>query len=416
MLETGRNKLHHFYNNNSHFLHERGNTEAEPVVGKDEIKGAIMKASSLFKKDTPIKVDTSCGTIDAQESADGGVIMLVTGVVYAGVKGEPDFQVNTFVQNFYLAPQGTDGKSASFFVLNDTFRLLDPPQPPASQKVEAVEESVEVVVEESVTPIPAPTPTAPTQTPSPALTPPAAEPTPVAEVELPPASEPEVAVVPVEPEVVKPTGPLTWAQRAAAKKVDAPPVAPMQAQAPMKQAVGDVAAAEGGSTAVVVEEKIMSLYLKGLPEGVTEDKLRELFKSHGDIKNVNIIADRKYAFVDYKKTEGALAALAAPAPKIGDVALIVEPRLSRNATVAAGGNGTTNGGVGGGGGGGSKNKNKNKNKNKGENGGGGGGGGGNKDKNNKNNNKGGNGGGNKGKDGNKDGNKGNSGQRNQAGN
>lgn len=82
-------------------------------MGKEAIKAAIVRASALFKKDQPIKVDYSCGTLDAQQSADGGVILLVTGTIRVGVEGEADTTIQNYVQNFYLAPQATDAKSGN---------------------------------------------------------------------------------------------------------------------------------------------------------------------------------------------------------------------------------------------------------------------------------------------------------------
>lgn len=80
-------------------------------MGKEAIKAAIIKSSLLFKKDKPIKVDYSSGTLDAQQSSDGGVILLVTGTIQVGVEGDSETTVQNFVQNFYLAPQGKDAKS-----------------------------------------------------------------------------------------------------------------------------------------------------------------------------------------------------------------------------------------------------------------------------------------------------------------
>jgi hypothetical protein len=88
--------------------------EGEPVVGKENIKNAIANAASMFKQDKPIKIDTSTGTIDAQQSADGGVILLVTGCVRVGADNDPEQTVQNFVQNFYLAPQSTDANSGKY--------------------------------------------------------------------------------------------------------------------------------------------------------------------------------------------------------------------------------------------------------------------------------------------------------------
>ena len=54
-------------------------------------------------------------TVDAQESINGGVLVLVTGYL----TGKDSIKRN-FAQNFFLAPQ-----EVGYFVLNDMFRYLE---------------------------------------------------------------------------------------------------------------------------------------------------------------------------------------------------------------------------------------------------------------------------------------------------
>lgn len=56
------------------------------------------------------QVDYSCGTLDAQQGSDGGVVLLVTGTITTH-PGEAKELVQTFVQTFYLAPSLTTAKS-----------------------------------------------------------------------------------------------------------------------------------------------------------------------------------------------------------------------------------------------------------------------------------------------------------------
>ena len=57
-------------------------------------------------------------TVDAQESSEGGVNVLVTG----HLTGKDNF-VHDFTQSFFLAPQ-----DKGYFVLNDMFRYMDKPK------------------------------------------------------------------------------------------------------------------------------------------------------------------------------------------------------------------------------------------------------------------------------------------------
>lgn len=107
---------------------------------------------------------------------------------------------------------------------------------------------------------------------------------------------------PAQPEN-EPSGPLTWAQRAAkdaskpkAKNEEgaakpqaarAPPAAATskaETKAPpvVKAEVPKAPKSEGGKAVT----DPLSLYVKGLPEGTSEDQLRSAFERHGDIKSV----------------------------------------------------------------------------------------------------------------------------------
>jgi len=98
----------------------------------------------------------------------------------------------------------------------------------------------------------------------------------------------------------EPSGPLTWAQRAA-KDAGKPkasngeegaayrapaPAAALQAETkapPVGKAEAPKAPKSEGGKAVMDP---LSLYVKGLPEGTSEDQLRSAFERYGDIKSV----------------------------------------------------------------------------------------------------------------------------------
>lgn len=110
--------LFRFYKEESHFLHSAGNQERKSITGIEEIKAAIASGYSSNVAGQ-VQVDLECGSVDAQPSKDGGVILIVTGAMTS----KEDKHSRMFVQNFYLAPQETE--QASYFVLNDAFRYLD---------------------------------------------------------------------------------------------------------------------------------------------------------------------------------------------------------------------------------------------------------------------------------------------------
>jgi len=97
------------------------------VMGKEAIKAAVAGTTSADFFGGP-NVELKIASTDAQAGPEGSVVLLVTGV--ASVDG--GLPPRAFVNNLFLAPQGGDSKSASYFVLNDTFRLLDPASKPAS--------------------------------------------------------------------------------------------------------------------------------------------------------------------------------------------------------------------------------------------------------------------------------------------
>jgi hypothetical protein len=224
-------------------------------------------------------------------------VLLVTGTITTD-PGATAQKVRTFVQTFYLAPALTTAKSgrpcplaparspprvayapfvvaASYYVLNDTLRLLDAPK-----AVSAVSACLPLAT-------------------LPPLTPPSKQPKPVAkaapklkEVSPGPASEP--APKSPAPSLEAPTGPLTWAQRAAkgAAKGAAKDAAPAPTPAPTP---APKAEAEAAAEAAPVLDPL-SLYVKSLPDG--------------EIRSVSIKEDRGYAFEDFKSPEATVAALA----------------------------------------------------------------------------------------------------------
>ncbi|KAJ2989575.1 hypothetical protein NUW54_g8741 [Trametes sanguinea] len=101
------NRLHCFYNKSSTFIHGTEGEDGKPCFGQQEIHNKI---TSIGFQDCKVFIHS----VDAQSSANGGIIIQVIGEM--SNKGEA---WRKFVQTFFLAEQPN-----GYFVLNDIFRFL----------------------------------------------------------------------------------------------------------------------------------------------------------------------------------------------------------------------------------------------------------------------------------------------------
>ncbi|KAF8155753.1 hypothetical protein B0H34DRAFT_714691 [Crassisporium funariophilum] len=148
-------RLHCFYNKNSTFIHGTEGEEIKPCYGQQEIHNKI---TSIGFEDCKVFIHS----VDAQSSANGGIIIQVIGEM--SNHGDP---WRKFVQTFFLAEQPN-----GYFVLNDIFRFLK------EETIEGddVSDTAEVPEPAPVAAIPEPVP-APVAVPEPTYEPPR-EPTP----------------------------------------------------------------------------------------------------------------------------------------------------------------------------------------------------------------------------------------------
>jgi len=100
-------RLHCFYNKTSTFIHGTEGEDGTPCYGQQEIHNKI---TSIGFEDCKVFIHS----VDAQSSANGGIIIQVIGEM--SNRGEP---WKKFVQTFFLAEQPN-----GYFVLNDIFRFL----------------------------------------------------------------------------------------------------------------------------------------------------------------------------------------------------------------------------------------------------------------------------------------------------
>ncbi|KAG1826660.1 hypothetical protein EV424DRAFT_1390365 [Suillus variegatus] len=212
------NRLHCFYTKTSTFIHGTEGEDVKACFGQQEIHNKI---TSLGFDDCKVYIHS----VDAQSSANGGIIIQVIGEM--SNHGDP---WRKFVQTFFLAEQPN-----GYFVLNDIFRFLkeetvedDASEPEASST--APSESEPESIREPTLPPPA-------TAPSPAPEPEVEEPTTMVPEPISPPPEPELAPVEVngfhhEPEIKREPTPEPSIPEAEPEPEPPALIAPPQAPAP----------------------------------------------------------------------------------------------------------------------------------------------------------------------------------------
>lgn len=199
------NRLHCFYTKTSTFTHGMEGEDVKPCFGQQEIHNKI---TSLGFQDCKVYIHS----VDAQSSANGGIIIQVIGEM--SNHGDP---WKKFVQTFFLAEQPN-----GYFVLNDIFRFLkeestedDASETDAATLVEQPSSSPEQPAAEPA-PVPAPAPEPePVPAPAPTVELVSSPPSPLPEEELttvnpqPPTPPPAAETKLPEPNGIHPTEPET---------------------------------------------------------------------------------------------------------------------------------------------------------------------------------------------------------------
>uniref|UniRef100_A0A166FJM6 NTF2 domain-containing protein n=1 Tax=Daucus carota subsp. sativus TaxID=79200 RepID=A0A166FJM6_DAUCS len=290
-------------------------------------------------------------TVDAQESLNTGVHVLVTGYLTG-----KDNVVRDFAQTFFLAPQERGG----YFVLNDMFRYLEKANQPYEDQVLNTEYEVPVAVEQEANPVQEDHMTERND----AL-----------------ASEPNEESL----HNVSENGEIKFEkeEEAVAEMVDEEPVAEVVDEEPIAEVVDEEPVAEveevrvqeviqelpNNSEAVVesntksevpkksyasivkdLKEKGLpfsspapvlpesySIYIKGLPYNATPSLLDDEFKKYGTIRNGGIQVRSKqgfcFGFVEYEEASAVQRAIEASPISMGGRKAIVEEKKSTNSGV-----------------------------------------------------------------------------------
>ncbi|KIK56640.1 hypothetical protein GYMLUDRAFT_61887 [Collybiopsis luxurians FD-317 M1] len=201
-------RLHCFYNKRSTFIHGSEGEDGKTCHGQQEIHAQI---TSLGFQDCKIFIHS----VDAQSSADGGIIIQVIGEM-----SNSNGPWRKFVQTFFLAEQPN-----GYFVLNDIFRFL---------KEDSVEGDLPDEQEPAaVPPEPAPAPepvVAPAEYPREPSPAPPSPPVEVVDTTAVPVEEPPVTVSDIDepaPAPVPVTEPVAQMNGHEIEKPASPPPAPV---------------------------------------------------------------------------------------------------------------------------------------------------------------------------------------------
>uniref|UniRef100_A0A7N0T161 Uncharacterized protein n=1 Tax=Kalanchoe fedtschenkoi TaxID=63787 RepID=A0A7N0T161_KALFE len=316
------------------------------------------KILSLNYEECTVEIETA----DAQDSYNGGVIVLVTGCLT-----EKGCLRRKFTQTFFLAPQ-----EPGYFVLNDVFRYLEEKKP---QEPHSLSENS---IKERVLPATVEPPTEPTHVPQHHTLEPTSFEENVAEVhetsdneDAPPVEkdivDPPIEANPTEAHVVVDSGPalqgdapkISYASIVKVMKAPmkstpvyvptniakvpasvaerqppgAKPVPPQEASVP-----GNESALENNN--IPEEAEGHSIYVRNLPLSATVEQLQDEFKRFGPIKRDGIqVRSNKgfcFGFVEFELQSSMQSALEASPVTIGDRKAVVEEKRT---TTRVGSNG-----------------------------------------------------------------------------
>jgi len=283
-------KLYEFFNENSYLTIGRTNTILpESVSSLQEINKKIQ--SQNFKES-----DVQILTVDCQESVEGAIFILVTGIL----------QNRKFVQSFLLI---SHQQQKQYSLQNSIIRFLEDgseqPVPPNVNTLHSEQESMltphsqpapnveEQPIKVDTTPSETPTPKSSQQGESSNHTP-----------ETPPTS----AQSPIQTPPVK--KPFSWASHgeshhtAQSPSVPHPPAQPPHHQeTPMKKtSAAKSDDSYGGSKSDYKGQEFYSIFINNFPPGVTvtEIQIREIFSKMGEIARITLRVDKGYCFVDFK--------------------------------------------------------------------------------------------------------------------
>jgi len=359
VLHSSPKFLHRFYTDASSLtLAEYGSDG--PVETVLTQRGIHAKVMSLGYDEYKAEIHS----VDSQYSLNGGVLVQVTGALIN--KAKPQIR-REFVQSFFLAVQ-----ERGYYVLNDIFRYVSPPEKPVMMAPEMMApvpmvSPMMVPIEYQQMPVPVPHPMPETMVAAPAVAVPTAPapaaPAPVAEVP-PPApkpvenghvvAEPALAEEPSTAETAKeddadlpkedtnaeppagPAAPATYASVLAKLRQQAEKAAPAEkaAAAPAAEDGKEPAAAEESQAPEEEGAECCSVFVRNIPSTADEAELERLFSAYGPLRNgakgislkFPLHKGGAYAFIDFMDVQSVRAAIEATIEMEGKVLLVEEKK------------------------------------------------------------------------------------------
>ncbi|KAF7360314.1 putative G3BP-like protein [Mycena venus] len=332
-------RLHQFYTKKSTFIHGTEGDDGKPCLGQQEIHQRI---TAIGFQDCKVFIHS----VDAQSSADGGIIIQVIGEM--SNHSDP---WRKFVQTFFLAEQPN-----GYFVLNDIFRFLkeetvesDDASEPADPEPVSVVEHTATVPEVPQAPVPDVVPTEPPKpvTPEPPAPAQAAPPTAPATPQPQPngihrAATPATAPTPpvekplLRPRLLRrplrlfprrlqhnPPAPKTWANLAAANSkkwgsavaqdsrgttevapaTPTTPAPPATTGSPGAAAQRGPASGQGGqhpNLVAALNVTTPQCFVKGVIEPISSSLLTAHLNTHfGPLKDLEIVRSKACAFFEF---------------------------------------------------------------------------------------------------------------------
>ncbi|KAL9171600.1 hypothetical protein ABFS82_04G220200 [Erythranthe guttata] len=340
--------VHHFYQD----ISKLGRPEEDGSMSITTTMQAIHeKIVSLKYGDFRAEIKS----VDAQDSFNGGVDVLVTGYLTG-----KENTVRNFAQSFFLAPQ-----DKGYFVLNDMFRYVDVvnvnpalvndvlvPAPAPAEPLLAVAEPIQEnhVSERS-------TPSAEEAISGEVINPPENGDVPIAEEEVPVAevvdevqddreiiveSSAKIEELPKKSYAfivkhLKESGvilspPVTALRKAPPKKIEQ---VKHNSAPPTDGPVSSLESVDNGNSQED-EADGYSVYIKGLPMNATDSILEEVFKKFGAIKSdgIQVRSNRQqgfcFGFVEFEEASSLQKALEASPVTVGGRQVFVEEKRSTN--------------------------------------------------------------------------------------
>ncbi|KAJ6588948.1 hypothetical protein B0H19DRAFT_1102190 [Mycena capillaripes] len=357
-------RLHQFYTKKSTFIHGTEGDDGKPCLGQQEIHQRI---TAIGFQDCKVFIHS----VDAQSSADGGIIIQVIGEM--SNHSDP---WRKFVQTFFLAEQPN-----GYFVLNDIFRFLKEETVESDDASEAADPEPVSVVEHTATVAEAPVPDVPAEPPQKPATPeppapaqapptapttpqpqpngihraatPATAPTPPIEKPVTPSPAPAAAPTPPPaaatpaaapspssaPAPAQPPQPKTWANLAAANSKKwgsavaqdsrgttevAPATPSTPSQPPTGPPAGPAPAQRGPpgqqgqhpNLVAALNVTTPQCFVKGVIEPISTTLLTNHLSAHfGPMKDLEIVRSKACAFFEFLNLESARKAIAASLPQ-----------------------------------------------------------------------------------------------------